>query len=90
VVQLYVREPEAASDRPDKQLREFAKLDLHPGQSQSVTFDLPPRAFAHWDQQRHTWAVAPGEREILAGSSSRDIRQSARVVLTTNRRSASG
>jgi beta-glucosidase len=74
VVQLYVRDLTSAPDRPDKQLRDFAKLDLQPGQSESVTFDLPPRAFAHWDKVRHTWAVEPGEREILIGSSSRDIR----------------
>jgi beta-glucosidase len=79
VVQLYVRDPESAADRPDKQLRDFAKLELQPGQTQTVTFTLPPRAFAHWDPTRHAWIVARGEREILVGSSSRDIRQVGRV-----------
>jgi beta-glucosidase len=74
VVPVYVRDPAGGPDRPEKQLREFTKLDLHPGESKAVMFDLPPRAFAHWDSARNTWAVEPGERELLIGSSSRDIR----------------
>jgi beta-glucosidase len=79
VVQVYVRHPGASRDRPDKELREFAKLQLEPGQTRSVSFDLPPCAFAHWDPHRKAWLAEPGEREILVGSSSRDLRQSARV-----------
>jgi beta-glucosidase len=79
VVQLYVGDPHSAADRPDKQLRDFAKLELEPGQTQTVTFDLPPRAFAHWEPERQAWIVAPGKREIQVGSSSRDIRQGGSV-----------
>jgi hypothetical protein len=46
-----------------------------------VRFDLPPRAFAHWDEARHAWSVEPGEREILVGSSSHDIRGTMKIVL---------
>jgi len=82
VVQMYVRDPNAREDEPDRELREFAKVELEPGQTRTVTFDLPSRAFAHWDVQAHAWSVTPGEREILVGSSSRDLRQSARIVLS--------
>ncbi len=81
VVQVYVRRPDSATDRPDKELRDFAKLELEPGQTRTVSFDLPARAFAHWDTQRKAWHVEPGPREIVVGSSSRDLRQSARVDL---------
>jgi beta-glucosidase len=80
-VQVYVRRPDSAADRPDKELRDFAKLELEPGQTRTVSFDLPARAFAHWDTQRKAWRVEPGPREIVVGSSSRDLRQSARVDL---------
>jgi len=82
VVQVYVRDPAAAKDCPDRELREFAKLELEAGQRRTVTFDLASRAFAHWDALQKTWRVVPGEREILVGSSSRDIRQVARVSLS--------
>jgi beta-glucosidase len=81
VVQVYVGHPDFSGDRPDKELRDFAKLQLEPEQKQTMTFDLPPRAFAHWDVQRKAWLVEPGAREILVGSSSRDLRQSARLDL---------
>lgn len=82
VVQVYVRNPASGEDEPDRELRDFAKLELGAGQRRTVTFDLPSRAFAHWDAQRKAWSVLPGEREILVGSSSRDIRQVARVSLS--------
>jgi beta-glucosidase len=81
VVQVYVRDPAAADDEPERELREFRKLRLEPGQTQTVTFDLPARAFAHWDVTRNGWTVAPGELDILVGSSSRDIRQTTRIIL---------
>ena len=78
VVQVYVRDPAAGDDEPDKQLRQFARVDLRAGETRSVTLHLPRRAFACWDVAQHTWAVKPGEREVLVGASSRDIRLAAR------------
>jgi beta-glucosidase len=74
VVQVYVRDVNAPADQPQKELRDFAKVDLQPGETRSVTFDLPPRAFAHWNTERGEWQVTTAEREILVGASSRDIR----------------
>jgi beta-glucosidase len=74
VVQVYVRDVNAPVDQPQKELRDFAKVDLQPGETRSVIFDLPPRAFAHWNTERGEWQVETAEREILVGASSRDIR----------------
>jgi beta-glucosidase len=76
VVQVYVRDPAAADEEPDKQLRQFARVELQAGEARTVELDLPRRAFAHWDIASHNWVVKPGDREILVGASSRDIRQS--------------
>ena len=38
---------------------------------------LDERAFAHWDPVGHDWRVAPGTYEVLVGSSSRAIHQTA-------------
>ena len=81
VVQLYVRDPAADDDTPEQELREFAKLDLSPGASQTVSFELPQRAFAHWDNARRGWSIRPGDREILIGASSRDIRSRAPITV---------
>jgi beta-glucosidase len=76
---VYVRGPRSAVEQPDKQLRDFAKLDLRPGETKTVRFVLPPRAFAYWDTRREAWFVEPGPHEILVGASSRDIRLTSRI-----------
>lgn len=80
VVQLYVADRKAALPRPPRELKGFCKIELRPGESKTVHFDLDERAFSFYDPQRHAWRWEPGEFEILLGSSSRDIRQ--RVSLT--------
>ncbi|ARU16138.1 glycoside hydrolase family 3 N-terminal domain-containing protein [Croceicoccus marinus] len=80
VVQLYVRAPVAGLARPVKELRGFARVPLAPGQSRRVTFMLGSDQFAHWDDG---WKVAAGDVDIMVGSSSEDIRQTA--VLTVPR-----
>lgn len=79
VVQLYVADRKASVPRPEKELKGFAKVDLAPGSSKEVHLTLDPRAFAFFDTASGNWTVEPGEFEILAGASSRDIR--ARAVL---------
>lgn len=77
VVQLYVGDPESSLVRPPKELKGFAKVELQPGESKTVSFELDERAFAFYDPYQSRWVVEPGEFQILVGSSSQDIRASA-------------
>lgn len=79
VVQVYVRDVESTIFRPDRELKEFAKVSLEPGEEKVVRFQLDRRAFAFYDIQSKDWRVESGEFEILVGSSSRDIRLAGRV-----------
>jgi beta-glucosidase len=81
VVQLYVGDKIASVARPEKELKGFVKVDLKPGQSKEVQFKLDSRAFAFYDVLQKDWVVEPGEFEILAASSSKDIRAKAVLVL---------
>jgi len=74
VVQLYVRDVAASLPRPPKELKRFAKINLAPGEAQTVRFELDERALAFYDPERKAWIAEPGEFEVLIGSSSRDIR----------------
>jgi len=73
VVQLYVRDPECLVDRPEKELKRFAKVNLQPGESRSIEFTLDEAVFTFWNPDLGAWHVEPGRFEILVGSSSRDI-----------------
>ena len=68
VVQLYVGCEGSAYDRPVRELKDFRKITLQPGEGQRVTFDVPARALAVWDGG---WQVEPGRYRVWAGLSSR-------------------
>jgi beta-glucosidase len=78
VVQLYVSDAEASVPRPPQELKAFEKVSLDPGETKAVRFTLDERAFAYW---RSGWVVEPGDFELRCGSSSRDIRATAKISL---------
>ncbi|MDE6750327.1 MAG: glycoside hydrolase family 3 C-terminal domain-containing protein [Lachnospiraceae bacterium] len=73
VVQLYVADRKSTVIRPVKELRDFAKVELAPGETKTVSFVLDKRAFAYYSVKIHDWHVETGEFDILIGKSSRDI-----------------
>ncbi len=70
VAELYVADGHAAVPRPAKELKGFARVELKPGETRSVTLVLDRRAFAYYDVKKKDWAVAPGEFTVLVGGSS--------------------
>lgn len=74
VVQLYVKDIESSVIRPLKELKGFEKVELQPGEEKEVVFELGKRAFAYYNTEIKDWYVESGDFEILAGSSSRDIK----------------
>lgn len=82
VVQVYVGDPEASVPRPEKELKAFVKVTLAAGESRRVTLDLPPRAFAHWQDG---WQVEAGTFRILTGFSAADLRHEAVVQMAERR-----
>jgi beta-glucosidase len=86
VVQLYVRDEEASVRRPEKELKGFRKLELAPGESRQVRFELSKRDFSFYSTQLGHWLAESGDFEILVGASSRDIRLQQHVALQSTER----
>lgn len=78
-VQLYVGKKDSRVPRPVKELRGFEKVFLRPGESKTVSFELPQRAFSRYDERAQTFVTDPGEYVIYAGGSSADTPLSAVV-----------
>ena len=76
VVQLYISDPECSVERPAKELKGFKKVFLQPGESKTVTFEIPDSALSFFDADQHKWVVEPGEFIAHVGSGSDDIRTS--------------
>ena len=81
VVQLYLAAPEGSAERPVIELKGFEKLYIASGKSGKAVMELPRRAFSRFDAASHSWVVDPGRWEILAGSSSEDIRSRAEIEI---------
>jgi len=79
VVQLYVKPPLTTSvPRPARELADFQKVSLAPGESKTTKFKLERDAFSYWfslDETRGYWRVDAGEYELEFGTSSEDIKQ---------------
>ena len=82
VVQLYVKNALNEVQRPIRELRGFAKLELQPGEEKEVSFVLSKRAFAYYEEKIHDFYVPSGVYGIEIGASSRDIRLSAELSVT--------
>jgi beta-glucosidase len=73
VVQVYVHDVESTVMRPRRELKGFAKVDLAPGESRTLTLHLDRSAFMYFHPDQKQWVLEPGKFEIQVGSSSRDI-----------------
>ena len=81
VVQVYVGVPLSTVSRPPKELKAFEKIGIKQGEKRSVTIEIPVREAAYYNSILHEWVVETGVYEILVGSSSRDIRLSAKIYV---------
>jgi beta-glucosidase len=81
IVQLYVGEQRPRLQRPEKDLKAFAKVALEPGESKAVSFRLGARDFSVYDPVESRWTITSDSFDLLIGASSRDIRLRERVVL---------
>ena len=75
MVQLYITPPASPVKRPIKQLAGFRRVELQPGESQTVTFELPysEQASWYWDEKAESFVLQPGTAKILVGNSSANI-----------------
>ena len=75
VVQLYVTAPKGQLEKPAQELKAFAKTrELQPGESQTLTMEVPVRMLASFDEAGSQWLTEAGNYTIKMGSNSRDIR----------------
>lgn len=83
IAQVYVADKESTIYRPVKELKAFKKVFLKAGEQKEVSLDLSKRAFAFYNVELGDWMVETGEFDILVGASSRDIKLSAAMTVTS-------
>ncbi|HET6993325.1 MAG TPA: glycoside hydrolase family 3 N-terminal domain-containing protein [Chitinophagaceae bacterium] len=73
VVQLYLQDRVGSVVRPVKELKDFQKISLKPGESKIIHFTIDKEKLSFFNDQLK-WIVEPGEFSLMIGSSSEDIR----------------
>lgn len=81
VCQLYVSDVDSSVERPLKELKEFTKVWLEPGEAKEVKLTLTPRAFRYYDTSAGDWRIEPGEFVIRVGGSSAELPLAAKLTL---------
>ena len=70
-VQVYIRNVGDANG-PLKSLRAYSQVSLQPGETKTVSIDLPRSSFEGWDEKTNTMRVVSGKYEVMVGNSSAD------------------
>lgn len=82
VVELYVSAPAKKLDKPEEELKGFAKtVLLQPGKTQTITFTLQTADLASFETNTSSWIAEAGKYVVKVGASSTDIKSSASFVL---------
>ena len=78
VVEVYVHAPEGGLEKPELELKAFAKTKLlAPGESQVVTVKVDNYGIASFNEATSAWEAPAGNYQVLFGASVSDIRAQA-------------
>ena len=80
VAQVYLGLEGTGEDRPAKELKGFAKVELDAGERREITIDMPAdKALRYWSNKANAYALAP-EAEVFVGKSVEEVTRIGRVV----------
>ena len=81
IIQLYVHQKVSSVTRPVKELKDFSRISLEPGETKTVSFTIDWSKLAFWTKDTK-YDVEPGVFELMVGRSSTDV---AKIDLTLSR-----
>lgn len=81
LVQLYVRPLVSTIERPEKELRAFAKLRLAPGETGKALLAVRPRDLSYFDEETKSFRATAGGYELLLAANAADIRSRVTIEL---------
>ncbi len=69
VAQLYIRQDIGSVETPERSLKGFSRITLLPGETKTVSFEVPREELALWNAEKK-WVVEPGAYTVWVGDSS--------------------
>ncbi len=74
VMQMYIQDVTASQSRPVKELKGFDKVNLKPGETQTVSFPIDINALKFWNQKMK-YDAEPGKLNVFIGTDSARVKQ---------------
>jgi beta-glucosidase len=71
VVQMYIRDELSTVTRPVKELKDFKRVTLEPGETKTVEMEITPEKLKYWNIDMQ-FVVDSGEFTVMVGNSSAD------------------
>ena len=81
VVQLYISDVESTLERPEKELKDFAKVFLKAGETKKVHFTVTEEQLKYFDDNAHEWVAESGDFVAHVAAASDDVRASLKFTL---------
>lgn len=85
VVQLYVADRNGTPQRPLKELKDFTKVSLEPGETKTVELHITSRDLSYFEEQLGDWYAPSGKYELLIGDASDHIILTKEISFTTEK-----
>ena len=82
VIQMYVHMCDSLYQRPEKELRDFVKVYLEPGETKQISFLISRKDFEVYSVALHKWGVQDGDYDVLLNTSASDNIAEGRIRIT--------
>ncbi len=80
---IFVAHESKKVSMPKKELREFVKVELSPGETREVMVELDTSTFAYYNTLIQDWYAEEGRYEIIVGTSLTDCRLRSELLLSS-------
>jgi beta-glucosidase len=74
IAQLYIQDFEASVERPLKELKDFIRVSLKPGEKKLVELEVTQADLSFFDENSDSWMAEPGAFKVLVAAASNDVR----------------
>jgi beta-glucosidase len=81
VAQVYVHRINPSVEWPEKELKAFARVPLNPGETKTVTLEIPVKNLQYWNEKKQAWDDDLCNIELQAGASAGDVKLKKRIAL---------
>jgi beta-glucosidase len=81
VAQVYVHRINPSVEWPQKELKAFSRVPLNPGESKTVTLEIPVKNLQYWNEKKQAWDDDLCNIELQVGASAGEIKLKKEVTL---------